>query len=85
MTCTACGGDTEVTQSKRWYPAPESTIHLVRRRRSCLRCNERFWTYEQREGGPEDLVLALEKVQQEKLDRLVAFAQELAGSGAAGR
>ena len=82
MTCQECGGDTAVIYSKRMNTGTGSATHLVRRR--CLRCSERFWSYERRSDDPQELWQAVEDARREKdlavrqLRRLVAFVKELA-------
>ena len=85
MTCQECGGDTAVIYSKRMNTGTGCATDLVRRRRKCLRCAQRFWSYERRSDDPQELWQALEEARREKdlavrnLRRLVAFVKEIAG------
>ena len=84
MTCKECGGDTAVIFSRRMNTGTGSATHLVRRRRRCLRCGERFWSYERRSDDPQELWQAVEDARQEKdlavrqLRKLIAFVKEIA-------
>ena len=83
MTCRACCGDTAVIFSRRMRTGDGCATDLVRRRRKCLRCAERFWSYERRGDDPQELSCLLEEVRQERdpavrnLRRLVAFVKEV--------
>ena len=83
MTCKECDGDTAVIFSKRMRTGDGCATDLVRRRRKCLRCGERFWSYERRSDDPQELWQALEDARREKdlavrnLRRLIDFVKEI--------
>ena len=84
MTCKECGGDTAVIFSKGMTTGTGSAVEQVRKRRSCLRCSERFWSYERGSDDPQELWQAVEDARREKdlavrqLRKLVNFVKELA-------
>lgn len=45
MKCK-CGGETEVFDSRAVVKSPTGIENSVRRRRGCVKCSERFTTYE---------------------------------------
>ena len=68
MICESCGGDTKVfhTQRRLWEPEPGNLIDVVKRRRKCLRCEERFITYERRERDPTEIWPMVESAERER-------------------
>ena len=83
IACQECGGDTAVIYSRRMNTGTGCAVEQMRRRRKCLRCGERFWSYERRGDDPQELWQALEEARREKdlavrnLRRLVAFVKEV--------
>lgn len=68
MICESCGGDTTVfhTQRRLWEPEPGNIIDVVKRRRKCLRCEERFITYERRARDPGEVWPLVESAERER-------------------
>lgn len=68
MICESCGGDTMVfhTQRRLWEPEPGNIIDVVKRRRKCLKCEEKFITYERRERDPGEVWPLVESAERER-------------------
>lgn len=69
MQCPSCGGDTQVTETRK------AGKNMVRRRRSCTQCNQRFSTLEQ--VAPPNLKVekrrgGVEPYDRDKLQRCLA-------------
>ena len=54
------------TQRRLWEPEPGNIIDVVKRRRKCLKCEERFITYERRARDPGEVWPLVESAERER-------------------